>query len=257
MKTNHTKHYTWAALAMVSLVLCSWKSESSTLPVRSFSLKQVTDTVITRKKDKKEYRVADLDQAMKELDEAMRDMDKTTKIDFTKMDKEIKQALEEIKKVDFEKISREVASELKKIDWEKTRTEVNKALQEAHTQLKEVDVKHIQEEVARAQENIKSQKTLAHIDMQKIKENVEKSLSNARNGIEKAKKEIGLLKEFTGALEKDGLINRKKGYRIEIKNGEMFINGNKQSKEINDKYRKYFKDEDYTISSDGDEVGTL
>jgi hypothetical protein len=77
-------------------------------------------------------------------------------------------------------------------------------------------------------------------------------MEHARTGLEKAKKEITLLKEFTSELEKDGLVDRKKGYTIEIKSGEMYINGVKQSKEVNDKYRKYFKDEDYTIKSDAE-----
>ena len=68
---------------------------------------------------------------------------------------------------------------------------------------------------------------------------------------------ILLMKEFTEGLEKDGLINRKKGFTLEIKNGELYINGTKQSKEVNDKYHKYFKDEDYSIKSDGDSISSI
>ncbi len=37
----------------------------------------------------------------------------------------------------------------------------------------------------------------------------------------------------------------------------MIINGTKQSKEINDQYRKYFKDENYTIKRDGENVSRI
>jgi hypothetical protein len=58
-------------------------------------------------------------------------------------------------------------------------------------------------------------------------------------------------------LRKDGLISKKKGYKIEIKDGEMFINGTKQSKEVNEKYKKYFRDGDYTLRSDGDDISSI
>jgi hypothetical protein len=93
--------------------------------------------------------------------------------------------------------------------------------------------------------------------MEGIKRSVDEGLKGARIGIENAKKELGLMKEFTETLETDGLINRKKGFKIEIKDNEMFINGTRQSKEVNDKYRKYFKNEDYTIKSNGDSISNL
>jgi hypothetical protein len=118
-------------------------------------------------------------------------------------------------------------------------------------------MKKIEKQIAHAKEQLNTEKISSHIDMEKIKRSVNEGLAKARTGIEKAKKELSLLKEFTETLEKDGLINKKKGYRIEIKKGELYINGTKQSKEVNDKYRKYFKDEDYTISSDGDDISSL
>jgi hypothetical protein len=107
-------------------------------------------------------------------------------------------------------------------------------------------MKQIKKEIERAQESVKAAKISSHIDMDKIKESVEKGLERQgwkESGIARAKKEIALLKEFTEALEKDGLISKKKGYKIEIKDGEMYINGTKQSKEVNEKYKKYFKEE--------------
>lgn len=257
MKKDQTKNYVWAGLALAVITFSSWKSGGSALPVKPYSSGNLQDTSLPHKKDKKEYRVGDLDQAMKELDRAMADMDKNMKFDFSKMDREMKAAMDEIKKIDFEKIGHEVESELKKVNWDDTRTEIRKALREAEKEINKVDMNEIRKEIEKAKTEVGKEKIMANIDMQKIRENVEKGLAGAKLGIEKAKKEIALLKEFTESLEKDGLINRKKGYKIEIRNGEMFINGTQQSKEVNDKYRKYFKDENYTIRSDGEEISSL
>ena len=87
-----------------------------------------------------------------------------------------------------------------------------------------------------------------------FKKGIEDAMEKAKIGIEKAKKELLQLKEFTDGLQKDGLIDKKKGYSIEWKNGgELYINGNKQPKEVSDKYRKYYKKDGYKINMNNDE----
>ena len=257
MKPDLIKNYVWALLVLALITLNSWKAGGSALPVKPFSFKSQSDTTPSRKKERKEYKIGDLDQAMKELDRAMLDMDKNMKLDFSKMDREIKAAMEEIKKIDFEKIGHEVEAELKKVNWDEANLEIKKAMREAQKEINEIDMKEIKKEIEKAQKEVSKEKIAAHIDMQKIRESVDKGLAGARIGIEKAKKEISQLKEFTELLEKDGLINRKKGYKVEIKNNEMYINGTKQSKEINEKYKKYFKDDNFVLRNDGEEISSL
>lgn len=257
MKPNQIKNYSLAVLAIAVITLSSWKSGGSTLPVKPFSIHSQADTTPFRKKDRKEYRVGDLDQAMKELDRAMADMNRNMKMDFSKMDRELKMAMEEIKKIDFEKIGHEVEAELRKVNWDEARTEINKAMREAQKEINEIDMKEIKKEIEKAKAEVSKERISAHVDMQKIKESVERGLAGARIGIEKAKKELSQLKEFTESLEKDGLINRKKGYKVEIKDNELYINGSKQPKEVNEKYKKYFKDENFTIRSDGEDISSL
>ncbi len=256
MKTNNTKWMAWAGFAFAAILFVAWKRTDYTPTNRPAFTETPQDTIPARKKssDKKEYKIGDLDEAMKELDHAMTEMNTNIKIDFSKMDKEMKAAMQELKNVDLEKVNREIKTALKNVDWDKTRTEVDKAMHEVEFKMKDID---IEKQLAMAKESINAAKISSHIDMQKIKESVEKGLEGARVGLEKAKKELSQLKEFTEALEKDGLINKKKGFKIEIKNGEMYINGTKQSKEVNEKYKKYFKDEDYTIRSDGDDISSI
>lgn len=260
MKTNHTKWLAWAGFAFAAITIVAWKS-NDTIPAKSQPRQYQEDTTPVRKKvyDRKEreYKVGDLDEAMRELDRAMEGMNATMKIDFSKMNKEMKNAMDELKKVDFDKIGQEVAASLKKIDWDQTKAEVEKAMREVDVTLKEVDMKQIKKEIERAQESVQAAKINAHIDMDKIKESVERGIEGAKIGLEAAKKELRLLKEFTETLEKDGLISKKKGYKIEIKDGEMYINGTKQSKEVNEKYKKYFREGDYTLRSDGDDISRI
>ncbi len=230
----------------------------------------VTDTIPAHKKtkEKREYRVGDLDKALKEIDLAMIEMDKTVHIDMDKVNQEIKLAIEEVKRIDVDKINREVAAALKEVDWKSIQTEVNKALSQVSVRMDEAEKKElkeelknaekeVKEELKNAEKEIKEENVKTHGYKKELRLDLDKSLSTARTGLEKAKTELITLKEFTGSLEKEGLISKKKGYKIEIKNDELYINGNKQSKDISDRYRKYYKEKEYTIVSDGDKISSL
>lgn len=259
MKKMNSQWFACTVLLLAAVGFSAWRAGDTAKPATLHAVTYSEDTSLPGKKEhgKKEYNVGDLDRAMKELDKAMLDMDKTIKIDFGKMEKEMKLAMDEVKKINFEKIAREVEASLQKVDWEKAKVDVSKALHEAEIQVKEVDMKKIEKDLARAKEHLHDAKIHDHLNMEKMKQTMHEGLEKARIGMERAKKELKLLKAFTDLLEKDGLIDKRKGYKIEIKDGEMFINGIKQSKEVNDKYRKYFKEEDYSIKSDGDEISSI
>lgn len=257
MKTNNTKWLAMAGLAFAAITIVAWKS-NDTIPARSQPQQFQEDTTPRKKvysRKDRDYKIGDLDQAMKELDRAMVEMDVNMKVDLGKMEKEMKLAMSELKKVDFEKIGHEVTAALKSVDWDKARVEVDKAMREVEVKIKEIDMKHIQKEVEKSVDA--ATRISSHIDIDRITESVERGLEGARTDIARAKKEIALLKEFTETLEKDGLVSKKKGYKIEIKDGEMYINGTKQSKEVNEKYKKYFREDDYTIRSDGDDISNI
>jgi hypothetical protein len=67
------------------------------------------------------------------------------------------------------------------------------------------------------------------------------------------KQDLALMSKLTNALEKDELVDNKKPYKLEIKDGELYINGEKQTKEVSDKFRKFFKNDNYTVTNDGDQ----
>jgi len=202
-----------------------------------------------------ELRVKDLDQAMKELDEAMKTLNNEMKnIDFSKMEKEIKVAM---KGIDMKKIGEEVKNSMAKVDWSKIQLEVNQAMEEAEIKMKEIDFSKMEKEKENMQKNLEKQQLNLNLNGEKIRVEVEKGMQHAKEGMEKAKVEIQNLKDFTTALENDGLIDKKKGYRIQVKDGELYLNGIKQSKETTEKYKKYFRKENLTISNDGDDIITI
>lgn len=73
-----------------------------------------------------------------------------------------------------------------------------------------------------------------------------------KNELPQWKKDLALMTELTTALEKEGLVDNRKAYKLEIKDGEFYINDKKQPKEITDKFRKYFRDDNYTIINNED-----
>ncbi|MEP7317992.1 MAG: hypothetical protein ABI921_04610 [Panacibacter sp.] len=211
-----------------------------------------------RSNDKDELRITGLDEAMKELDlqlkelgvhmkgldiQLSKELNKAlNKIDFDEINKEIELSLKDI---DVEKINKEVLDELKKIDVDKIKLDVTNSLKEVQSELKKIDMGNVKQQMQELKQSMNSGK---------FKKQMDEAMKGAKEGIEKAKKELKELKQFTDELQADGLINKKKGYSLEWKNGgELYINGNKQPKEVSDKYRKYYKKDGYKINMNNEE----
>ena len=58
---------------------------------------------------------------------------------------------------------------------------------------------------------------------------------------------------MTTEMEKDELLNKKESNTIEYKNKELLINGKKQSPEVTEKYRKYFKGNNFKLKFSGED----
>lgn len=253
MKKANTRWLSLALLACVAVTFVAWKKSDSMRSVHQYSTgyeyADDADTTPVRKRSysyKRDYKIKDIDEAMQEVDRAMAELDKSLKIDLGKMNKELQAAMDEIKNINFDKINEEVKTALKEVDWDGVNADIRHAGREVEKELKKINKESIRAEVEAAKAS-----SLMNGDL--IKNSVALGLKAAKLGIDKAKKELEQLKEFTDELEKDKLINKNERFRIEIKDHEMFINGKKQSKEVNDKYRKYFKDGNYTLRSDGDD----
>jgi hypothetical protein len=195
-----------------------------------------------RKEIEEAMKKIDGDKIKMEIEKAMKevDMDKIrkeveasiAKVDFDKIKMEIADAMKEI---DVAKIQKEVQESLAKVDWEKAKEEMNK--------VKDIDMKQVEKEM----EKVK-------VEMKDLGPQIEKEMEKAKVEIEKAKGEIKEYKEFVNGLESDGLINKKEGYSLEHKDGELFINGKKASEQTYNKYRSFLdKHKKFTIKKDDDD----
>jgi hypothetical protein len=201
-------------------------------------------------------KMKDFDKLQSELDRTLKQVDaELRKIDLTGIEKQIESSL---KSVDMEKIMKDVELSLKSIDMDKMMADISSSLKDidlkhnsaeiekAQLEIKDIDKAAMKKEMANAEKEIeKARAEIKKIDLDKI-------MDEARAGIDKAKAELKLTKEMFTELEKDGLINSRKGFSIEYKNKDLFINGKKQPEKVTDKYRKYFKEDPYKITIDKD-----
>ena len=239
---------------IIIITAAAWQTGDKDKGDSSANTQSKGDTTEPRKRnyDKDEFRMKDLDEAMQKLDEAMKDLDlhlkdidvniskeineALAKIDFDKIGKDVEA---ELKNVDFDKINEQLKEELKNIDLDKIKIEVNNSLKDAQEEIKKIDMDKIKNEIQEMQLKINSDE---------LKQEIDDAMKGAKKEIEKATESLRQLKEFTDELQKDGLIDKKKGYTIEWKNdGELYINGQKQSKDLTDKYKKYYKKDGYKI----------
>ena len=197
----------------------------------------------------------DIDIKMKDIDkvikESMNEVNKSLKaIEWNKIPEEVNNSLQ---KIDFTKMQAEIEKSMKSIDWKKMQMEIDRSM-------KEIDWNKIKNEINYSMNDIDKDKM--HREMEKamievresLKESqkintkeLKKEMEKVKEEMKKAKNELSDIKEMQIDMEKDGLINKKEGYNIEYKNKELLINGKKQPQEVTEKYRKYFKGENFKM----------
>ena len=209
------------------------------------------DTITRRKRNRHEniYNNNQLDEKMKMPDKQMSELDvQLKKMDLSKMADEINNQL---KNVNVEKIQIKVEEALAKVDFE----EFEKKLKDVRIPKEEME--KLKKEMEQLKIELKNEKFDINIDKEKINKEVQEELKNAKEEMKKARGEMkkaqGEMAETKALMNKltyDGLIDTKKPYSIEIKEGELFINGTKQSKEVNEKYKEFLKKRPFTIKND-------
>lgn len=233
------KHIMVVALLSITVIAAAWQTDNKKKhdTTGKYATRDTTQPK-QHNNDKDEFRMKDLDDAMKELDIEMQKLDLHLKELSIDISKEVADA---ISKIDFDEISRNINDEIKKIDFDKIKIDISKSLDEAQEQIKKIDVDKIKIEMQDLQKKFNSDE---------FKKQIEDAMKNAKEGIGKAKQ----LKEFTNELQKDGLIDKKKHYIIEWKNGgELYINGKKQPKEISDKYKRFYKKDGWRVEMNEDD----
>jgi hypothetical protein len=248
-----------AVVAFFPIILLSWRGQKQTHQHKSEQ--SITDTVPKNKADKK---IRDLDDVLDELDRT------ELKFDMEKVNSQLKEAM---KQIDMAKIQMDVDKAIKEVDMDKIRAQVEKVTNEIDAakmqkELKEslasVDWEKMNKQIEEVKKidmgKLDADMKKMEIEMKGIGPKIEKEMENAKASIEKAKVEMKEYKSFVDGLEQDGLINRKEGYTIEHKNGELIINGKKQPTDVYNKYKTFLKkhekltikksDDDFNIYND-------
>jgi hypothetical protein len=219
----------------------------------------LTDTSKPGSNVKDEFELRNLNEAMKELSIQMERLSDQMKNLDIQIDKEVEEALSSIdlekvhlevdnamKSVDWNKMKADVDQSLKNVDWNKMKKDIDQSLKEVQVELAKVNSEKIKEEMTALKEKLNNKDFTE--EMQK---EIKRSLKDARESIEEAKINLQIHKEFLNALDEDGLIDKSKQNVIELRNGQLYINEVKQSKEVTEKYKKYYNGKNnFKISMD-------
>uniref|UniRef100_UPI0013D883A8 hypothetical protein n=1 Tax=Citrobacter freundii TaxID=546 RepID=UPI0013D883A8 len=87
------------------VMLSSWTLPELVMPSYFYEVSEAGDTSKPGKRSSfhnRYYNQEDLDHAMISIDKAMIDLDKNMKVDFAKMEKELKAAIEKVQHIDIE-----------------------------------------------------------------------------------------------------------------------------------------------------------
>jgi len=230
------------------------KSSADTIPKKHKKIKDIDDAIIEMDKAtievEKELRAIDWEKIGREIRESIKNID----IDMEKARIEMDKAMKEI---DVVKIKADIEKAMKEIDVVKLKAEIDKAMKEIdpvkikaeiEASLSKVDMEKIKAEMEKIKEV--DMKKIAE-EMKNIKPEIEKSITDAKESIEKAKAELKEYKSFIDNLDEDGLINKKENYTIKHEDGTLTINGKKQSAEVYNKYKAFLqKHKEFNIKKD-------
>lgn len=271
MKQNWISRYwllpvLFAGAGLSSFTLFDIQSGSSYTPPRpkfKAIFTQLKDSIPAKDEDEDgwsfQFNTGDLDNALKNME---KELEKARiefkKQDWKKIDGEMKRALKEIDQIDVEKIRKETEASIKSIDWEKMQKEIQESLKE----LQEVELpkirleldKDLKKEMENLQLEMEKTKDQLKINSEKLKKelghSLEETMKQVEESMEQAKAGLKEFKNMTLEMEKDGLIKKGESAKIKFKDGELYIDGKKQSKEISDKYRHYFKKGTFNLNHD-------
>jgi hypothetical protein len=147
---------------------------------------------------------------------------------------------------------------LEAIDWDQIDREIERSTQtildsinipeidlpDVEVNIKDIDVEQIEKEV---QETV--QQAIKSIDLKEIDAEVRTSLDELNIELHdgdvhrniREERDMASHSALLDQLEEDGLINPEKDFELEFKDKNLYINGEKQSPQTTERYRRYFR----------------
>ena len=148
----------------------------------------------------------------------------------------------EIRNKDWDKIENAYRKAMDAVNWKQIDTDTRRALAEVNKRIVLENDIHLDD----MKLQLNKAKIMVDQNLKQMQFNIDHNLKinfqNATDDLQKAKTSLKRLKAFTADLKKDGLIENNKPYSVEIKDGDLYINGVKQSKKVTKKYREKYKE---------------
>lgn len=164
-------------------------------------------------------------------------------IDLAKIQAEAKAA---VKKINFEQLNKDIERAMAGVD----RAKMERDLSHAMESVKNIDAVQLKSEINATLKNIrldqlKTQLEAAFKDLKMQQEQLNIELRQMKPGmnpeLRETRRQLQQLKNAYQEMEREGLIEKRPDNRIQFRDGDLYINGDKQSQEISEKYRHYFK----------------
>jgi hypothetical protein len=148
--------------------------------------------------------------------------------------------------------------ELKVENWKRQ----NRQIEERIAHLDAVEMNEVKRELEKVKADVRINLSDLHvrtpeIDSRKIRAQVADAMKDARKSIAGAAVDAKNWREFISTLGHDGLIDRSKPNKIEVKDGRLYINGKKQSKKISDRYKRFYKKDGITIDINSESASLI
>jgi hypothetical protein len=223
---KHLSRFTYLILPVTALILAAWKTPANNCSGRAVAIAQSDTTPDTQQ---------NFDNAMKQLDINLDNLNAQMKNLDINLDKQ----LDAIAKINIDDIQKQTEAAMKTIDWDKIQQSTNASIKVAQDEIAKIDFSKMQNEMKELQQKMQSDAMKSQLNSEKLHKEINDAMTKAQEGINKAQEKLQRMKDFTDALAGEGLIDKKKGYTIEWKDGNLYIDGKQQPKNISDKYRKY------------------
>lgn len=166
---------------------------------------------------------------------------------------------------DSEKLQAEMdkaKAEIEGVDWDEIKATIANALREAKKEIDAIDVdkitREIDVEVKKSMEQSKKAMAEAKVEMERARKSMVRA-HVAKGGHAHADASSGgpdieihsgtdETEEMLTEMEKDGLINREKKFKIEKEDEQLYINGTKQPDRVYHKYNQYLHGKQVSVS---------
>jgi bla regulator protein blaR1 len=186
----------------------------------------------------------DMEKMHEEIAKAQRELDK---VDWKEIEAEITAAIAEVKEeLNLEQLGKDISIEIKK-GLEQSKAELARARAEIDRS-KHVAIHISDDKDARAAEEAR-----VHAEANRSKhmakqiEDEEEARAMARSGNKVTYSSSIDMEEMLDKMDREGLINRNNKFRIEKEDGKLYINGERQSTKVYNKYSQYLSANHVTV----------